>query len=111
MAFRKTLQANDWQGRVDLPDCYWRLNKVTVLRELQGEAPDEDDTEDNRTSVYICRCTFTIFSTVPDIQGKPIATLYFDAPLTEVEAADGDTLIAKAYAKLATTDFEDAAAV
>lgn len=112
MAFRKTLQADDWQGRVELPDCYWRLNKIVVLRELEGHAPDENHPKDERISWYNCRCKFTVFATDPDIQGKPIADLYFDLPLTEIEAAEGDNLIAKAYTLLAsTTDFGEAEAI
>lgn len=114
MAFRKTLQADDWEGKVDVADAYWRLQKCRISRMLQDPNPDDPwdgEGDDPRTSFYSCFCMFTVFNGTPNKQGKPIASMTFEVPLTDVEAQTGDTLIAKLYAQLAVTNFADAESV
>ena len=115
MAFHKTLNSNDWDGRITISNAYWRLNKCRVSRMLQDPNPEDPwdgSGEDPRTSYYSCVCTFTVFENKPDMQGKPLTSMTFEVPLVDVEAQEGDTFIAKVYAQLATTDdFTDAESV
>lgn len=115
MAFRKTLEADQWDGKVEVTDAYWRLSKCRINRMLQDPNPDDPwdgEGEDPRTSYYSCFCMFTVFNGTPNKQGKPIASMTFEVPLTDIEAQEGDNLVAKAYALLASgTDFGEAEAI
>ena len=104
MAFRRTLKASEWDMEFDVPNAYFRLHKIKVLRYLEGEL-SEDETVDERTNYYNCRMTFTVFSDTPNKQGKPFHSVSYEERLDVLDTFEGETLIDKAYNYLAANEF------
>lgn len=97
MAIIKTLPASLSMMGIDIPNMYWRVSKINIIR-------SDDAQDDELVKRLIAHIIVKIYPQRPVLGTKVVAADTIEVPLEELEAAVGEDLFAKAYEYLKTQD-------
>ena len=98
MALIKTLSADESPVRIELPNLYWRVSKILVIRNDVEAGDNSVDKE------IIALLTIHIYPEKPEFGTKIMTSVIEEVPFEELYAQEGDDLYAKAYGYIKTLD-------